>query len=121
MDKITFIKHLVRLSQIAEEIQETNPQAASLIDENINDISNNFGQQNVQTPSQSLFPPATPLANSNNGASNIDPNVLEGIANEVVEDIVKSGKIDKILQENPPDLNDRVNAVIDETLSRHVD
>lgn len=110
MDKITFIKHLVRLSQIAEEIQEAHPSAAGLIDENINDISNNFGQQSVARPHDSLFPSSTPQQKEG-------PEEVEAIANEITKKIVDSGKIDAILDENPPDLDAQIKAVINQSIN----
>ena len=59
MDNIKVLKCLTRLAQISEQIEDTNPQAADMIDQTIDDAS----KANKPTPTvdPNLFPPvATP-------------------------------------------------------------
>ena len=41
--ELNLIKYLVRLSAISEEIEETNPDASNLIDENVGEIADDLG------------------------------------------------------------------------------
>jgi len=57
MSKVRLFKHLVRLAQIAEELEMENPAAANLIDENAENLANELAPQEVSPEvSPAMFP-----------------------------------------------------------------
>jgi hypothetical protein len=60
MNKVSLFKHLVRLAQISEELEETNPAAANLIDENASDLAQNLIPEGTNVDvSPDMFPKQT--------------------------------------------------------------
>jgi hypothetical protein len=87
MDKIKILKHLVRLSQISEEIEDTNPEAANLIDKSVEEESNKVDEFNPTN-----FPAiATPIASSGSEDSKIQDAIQEDAIQEdaIQEDAIQ--------------------------------
>ena len=60
MNKVSLFKHLVRLAQISEELEETNPAAANLIDENANELVQDLMPEGTNVDvSPDMFPKQT--------------------------------------------------------------
>ena len=115
MEKIKIFKHLVRLSQIAEELQDENPEVSekltNFIDETADDIAPGADSPEVD---QDMFPPIeTP---------NIDEDVIEDKAkdntkqkaSEIAEEIVSSPEFGQVIEKivNTEDSDDQ-KAVMD--------
>ena len=115
MDKMTLIKSLVRLAQISESIEESNPAASRLIDDNINDLAKDYGtDDNISddnSPSESEYKPIeTPMVDE----KEFSPDHLRSLAKEIAANLISSGKIDEIAQElNSESGYSKLNDIID--------
>ena len=60
MNKVSLFKYLVRLAQISEELEETNPAAANLIDENASELAQDLMPEDTNVDvSPDMFPKQT--------------------------------------------------------------
>lgn len=85
MDKFEIINSLVRLSAIAEEIEEESPGAANSIDSFVDDAADQIGGEGG-VPDKNLFPPVnTPVLPSGGQAAPDNRNFNQEQRSEVKE------------------------------------
>lgn len=123
MNDLNLIQSLVRLAQISESLEETNPRASRLIDDGINDIANEFEENGLNNdvdenlfPSDSFSPVETPSVDKGlYQEDNFDPQQL---AKQIADNIIQSGKIDNInsldSQEGLSELNNIIDSELDQ-------
>jgi hypothetical protein len=128
MDQINLIKNLIRLAQISEEIEESNPDAAGLIDDTINDAAKDAPDTEPQNIDPDLYPSVqTPFANIDENPES-EKNILEehpnenkeiaSLAKEIAFNLINSGELDKII----PDLeNDHGGEILDQLVEQKVE
>ncbi len=123
MNDLNLIQSLVRLAQISEEIEETHPRASRLIDDGINDIANDFGDnepgENVDEnlfPSDSFSPVKTPSVDMN--LYQEDNSEAQQLAKQIADNIINSGKIENIGSLDSQDGLSELNNIIDSELDQ---
>ena len=60
MDKFEALKHITRLAQIAEELDQTSPEAANLVDETIEEAADDLGLQKPEDANPQVNPDLFP-------------------------------------------------------------
>jgi hypothetical protein len=131
MDKIKILNCLVRLSQIAEEIEDTNPEAANLIDESVQEHAQEFNPLNypaVNTPVAEINSsidekPGMDQLNDTvqeiEDTSEDDSEIIEKITKEVIDEIDHSG-IDTESSDGKRIIEDLVKMKVDQALETKI-
>lgn len=60
MDKFEALRHITRLAQIAEELDQTSPEAANLVDETIEEAAEDLGLQKPENANPEVNPDLFP-------------------------------------------------------------
>ena len=119
MEKINLFKNLIRLSVIAEEIQETHPEAAKLIDSTISDAAE-------MTPDKGReeFPPiSTPYSSQMDTSEPGMGGEVDQIAHTVIDDLKQNPDFQHIIEkvkngvDSPETLNHFVSQKIHDMLN----
>lgn len=96
MEKIDVLKHLVRLSTIAEAIEDTDPESAGLIDDTISDVAGQYNSRPEIDPN--MFPP---LETPRGRAPAFDPadehQDVDALAHQIVDSITHSQELNQLL------------------------
>jgi hypothetical protein len=109
MEKLKLIKHLVRLSQISEQLEDTNPEVSGLIDDSINSF---IPEDHGQNFDRKEYPPiSTPEIKTDNLPEK------QHEAKLIVDEILSSPQYSQELQKVKHSPNK--SQVIEEFLNRH--
>lgn len=115
MEKLTILNHLTRLAQIAEELDQTSPAAAQMVDETIDDVANSFGvEKSQESVVPELFPEISGAAPDRTTSQDAIDMQAEQITQNILNSVEFKEKILPLLEigEGVEQLND----LVDETL-----